>query len=183
MADTGWLDLTTFSSSNQGTGALAWSNPTNALTSNNADATATITAVANDVYTQLLIGVNVSGLSLPPLVWIRGIEVRYERAYSFTLSGVVVGSHAYLLKSSTKVGTNETDATSFTTGDTYVTVGSSTNLWGTTLTKEDVESATFGVGIGAVLFAPVSPGNCTAHIDHIQMKIYYEHKNEMFLAM
>lgn len=184
VKDTGWLDLTTFTNTNQGTGSLAWSSPANAASSDDSDATATVNSIANNVHTQYLRGVNLSGLSLPPLVWIRGVEVRYERALEFSLSGVAVLQQARLMKSGSVVGDDKGDGTSFpSTGDAYDTLGSSTDLWGTTLTQADVEDANFGVGIAAALWAPVDPGWARAHIDHIQMKIHYENKDEMFLTV
>jgi hypothetical protein len=69
------------------------------------------------------------------------------------------------------VGDNKADAgTEWPTTDTNKDYGSSSELWGTTLSVDDVNQVSFGVGVSGV---SSGDDDGEAHVDAIWMAIYY----------
>jgi hypothetical protein len=73
-----------------------------------------------------------------------------------------------VVKAGAVAGTSQAIVGEWPTESQYVRYGGPASLWGTTLTPADVESATFGVAISAV----VTSGE--ARIDDVICKVYYE---------
>lgn len=71
---------------------------------------------------------------------------------------------------STAVGTNQSTSSYLSTSESYVTYGSSSSLWGTTLSVSDVNSANFGVACQWTLATGTSK---TVFVDHVRMTVYY----------
>src|SRR4051794_6708512 len=127
-------------------GTAAWSNLTNGTTSNDSWITAT---PATNATTQYLEATNF-GFTVPAGATINGVTVKIERSESGS-AGDVHDASVKLVKGSTVVGNDKANtALEWDAGtDGVATYGSSTDLWGTTLTDSDVNSASFGVAIAA----------------------------------
>ena len=70
---------------------------------------------------------------------------------------------------STPVGTPKTDQTLNQGSDTTITLGSSSDLWGTTWTEAEVESANFGIIIARSSAAAAGE----VAIDHVQVRVHF----------
>lgn len=153
-------------------GTLAWSNPSNAASSNDtyAESVALGSAI---VTTNYLKSVNF-GFSVPSGATIDGIVVEIERKASAGSASInVVDQTVKLVKNGTVVGTNKADtALKWPTSDTTKTYGSSSDLWGTSWTDSDINSSTFGVVINVVLNIGIKV-NLFADIDHVKITVYY----------
>jgi hypothetical protein len=161
MADTGWLNLTTFTSVG---GSAAWSNPGNAVSSDNTYATqTTVVTAANNGY---LHGVQLAS-TVPSGATINGIEVQIEVKGSSTSCRF---DTVQLIIAGTKSGSNLSTGTAPTTSDAVYTYGGATTLWGLTPSDTDVNGATFGV---AFRFKKSGKGTVVTSVDQVQMKIYY----------
>lgn len=137
-----------------------WSSPTNAYTD---DGTY---AIANQTVEQKFhLWRKFDGLreAIPGGATIQGIEVEVQVKVDTGTSTL----QAQLSKDgATTVGTNETSS-SFGTTDSVRTLGSSTNLWGTTWTPGD-----FGNNFGVVLNG-TDVGTHTYSVDYIKVTVYY----------
>ena len=143
-------------------GSVAWSNPSNATGSNNGYATAVLNPGDYSHYLKATgPGFSVSGT-------INGIVVAVERK---TSGGIIDDSGGvYLIKNGTISGDNKASSTQWTTGDTYETYGSSSDLWGQTWTPGNINAADFGFVIA--IFSDSTEAR-TASIDHIRVTVYY----------
>lgn len=144
--------------------AAVWSNPSNATASDNSHATITPNGTGNFQYLVAWgFGFSVAGT-------INGLVAEVERK---TDSGTVVDANVRLTKtgaSGTGVGTDKADTgTSYPTSDTYASYGGSSDLWGTTWTDSEINSADFGL-----LFRPiVNSGSPVVSVDHIRITVHY----------
>ena len=165
VVDTGWINLGTFSN-DASSGTTQWTAPGNAALNDGTDtSSATLSLNATS---QLLKGLDLAGTPIPAGATIIGIEARVE-------SNTTVGSALLDRASIVKGGANQ--AGDVSAGEelrgvspAYTTVGGPANMWGTTLTDADVNSATFGCIIQGI--NKVSGVNVML-VDHVQMKIYY----------
>ncbi|HQY68715.1 MAG TPA: hypothetical protein PLD38_15675 [Pyrinomonadaceae bacterium] len=164
MADTGWLNLTTFST--VGGLSFAWVNPSNASASDNTYATQ---PNSTSGLSDSLQGVGLVSSTVPSGATIDGIEVRIEakkssnvRAITFDLVQLVIAG--------TPSGSN-LGSGAITTTETVYAFGGATSLWGLTPSEADVNGGSFGVIMRFVRGAGKS--GTTQSVDQIQMKIYY----------
>jgi hypothetical protein len=143
-------------------GTVSWTNPSNATASDNSYAVATFTVASTTHY---LKATNF-GFSIPAGANINGIQIDVERK---RVSGAIQNSTVKLVKSGTVVGNNK-NATNvnWSTTESYVTFGSSSDLWGTTWTASDINDSTTGFVISAT-----SDGAGEADVDHIRMTVTY----------
>ncbi len=153
-----------------GVGTIAWTNSANAISSNNAYATAS--NVIRNTTTNYL---NCTGfnLAVPSGATISGITVYVERK---TGSGTTLkDAFVYLIKGGTiSTALNGATATSYPTTDQIEAHGGQTNLWGTTWTVTDVNDTTnFGVAFAAKNTSTTSTTNRTISVDHIQIRVDY----------
>ena len=164
-ADTGFLNGSSFST--DGT-ATDWGNPTNAQYSDNSYATVTAAKkVAADSSGLVAQGY---GFSIPAGAIVNGIQFDIER--KFAGAGCSVSDrHVWLTKDGT-YGYASGNSNSWGTSDSYNTFGSSSNLWSTTWTPAEINSADFG---GAISISVVAGAlaSCVASIDHMRIKVYY----------
>jgi len=144
-------------------GTIAWSNPDNAKVSDNVYATAT---KASNGQTHRLVATNF-GFSIPAGATINGIIVESEIKYSGG-NGVINGNRQ-LLKAGSLTGTGKSNGDSWPATDTYDSWGSSSDLWGATLSADDVNNSGFGVGLYAYGYG----ANWIAYVDHIRITVYY----------
>jgi hypothetical protein len=106
------------------------------------------------------------GFSIPSAATIVGIEVAIERHASNT--NAISDTTVQLVKGgNTLVGTNHALAGKWPTTDTVATYGSSSDLWGTTWTPTDINSAGFGVGLS------VDDTAMTAAVDVMTIQVFY----------
>ena len=73
-----------------------------------------------------------------------------------------------LLKGDVITGSNLASTNEWPTSDGTATYGGATQLWGTTWTVSDINSATFGAAISADV------RNGTARVDHMTVSVYYQ---------
>lgn len=173
MADTGWLNLTTFTS--VGGLSFAWSTPSNAGASDN-----TYTTQSNSTggISDSLQGVGLVSSTVPGGATIDGIEVQIEAKKSGT-NRVITFDLVQLVIAGSPSGSN-LGTGAITTSDTYYPFGGASSLWGLTPTEANVNHASFGVIMR--LLRGAGKGGTTQTVDHIQMKIYYTAGGASFIA-
>lgn len=158
--------------STNGSGA-SWSNvgsPGSASSSDNTYCTAVCTRLttgnnqSQDLYAQTF------GFSIPTGSTINGVIVAVEKAQS---GSAIRDTEVKLLNdSSSKIGSNYADTgTNWNGSDTVKTYGSSTDLWGATLTPAIVNSSNFGLTFSCFDTSATTTRN--ANIDQITMEVYY----------
>lgn len=154
------------------TGDVAWTNPTNAGSSNNTYATV---AVTKDTTTQFLQATNfgIAAGDIPAGSTIDNIEIVVERKYGYSGTGVgetCRDNKVYLRKTAGQVGPNMASGSTWPTSDTDTTY-----TWTAaqhTLTYSDiVGNADFGVDFEAYLDR--TDETVTAYVDRIKVRVYY----------
>lgn len=172
MADTGWLNFSSFSSDGTVQSGVPWLFPQSAQLS---DASATFVNDGVSTASEGLKGLNSGGV-IPAGAAIDGYEVRvrwstednsfdptYFPAYQSLVRLVVNGAVAGSNKSSGAMLPLHSPA--------YTTFGGATDKWGLTPTAAQLNSATSGVVVA------VDDGGTgqavNAYIDHVQIKYYY----------
>lgn len=164
MSDTGWKSPGTVVDDSS-IGVDTWSNPANAISSDNTYATCSV--VANYMLSHYLKATNF-GFSVPTEATINGILVEFEVKESLG-SDKVSSNGVRIVKGGTIGSVNKWDGIEWSTTDTYKSYGSSSDLWGETWTPSDINSSNFGV----VLQVSSNSGGGDAYVDHIQIKVYY----------
>ncbi len=180
MADTGWLNLTT-ASDDASVGTVAWTNPSNALSSNDVRAEALSLANGSTVFTHYLKLLGLSGSTIPSGAIIQGIEIQVERRGAGSLSMIKTNAVS-LVKGGVVSGTAKGPGSGWTTTDAAEAWGSGSDLWGLTLTEVDVNAANFGVVLQTTMTI-ASPAGGAAQVDSIQARITYLLNNAMFLTL
>jgi hypothetical protein len=145
-------------------GGATWTNPTGVTANDGNKAQSTISFFgASDA----LVATNF-GFSIPLTATIDSIGVSIEKSAS---SGFVVvfDLTIQLTKDgTTTVGTDQSQAGTWPTSDTYYNYGDTT--WGDTWTPADINASTFGVYIRAFM---LSFGTVTAYVDHVTITVFY----------
>lgn len=140
-----------------GSTGFPWSNPGNAITSDNTYATQ-VSADASVGSSDFLRATGFN-FSIPGTATVSGITAKIERSYTGGTRGQIQEDNIQLLKAGTAVGTNKGSAV-WTTTDTFTTVGGQTDLWGTTWSPSDINNADFGVQVRVANFPDfASTGN------------------------
>ncbi|MDP2401590.1 MAG: hypothetical protein Q8M66_06385, partial [Actinomycetota bacterium] len=145
-----------------GIGTVAWtpSPTTNVNASDNAYATAQVKGTTN------YLKCTGYGFTIPASATILGVVVNVERKSSST-SRTTDG--AMRLVKAGVIGTaDRATATTYSTTDAVEAHGSSVDLWGTTWTPADINSATFGAA-----FAAKSTKTRTISVDHMPISVTY----------
>lgn len=163
MASQGPLSGSTFAD-DSGVGSAAWSSPSNAASSNNSYASASISFAASSHY---LKATNF-GFSIPSGATIDGIIVEWEKSDA-TESGAITDLRSRIVKGGTIGSTDKSSATAWPAADAYTTYGSSSDKWGETWTDSDINGSTFGAVIAAQATGPGS----VAQIDHVRITVHY----------
>jgi hypothetical protein len=132
-------------SSVTGIGTVAWSNAANAEASDDAWASASLGSGVVSNYLEA----TGFGFAIPAGSTITGVTVSVERSASGTSD--IRDQSLRLLKASALAGTDRADTlSSWPHGtDASASYGSSSDLWGTTLTASDVNASGFGVALSA----------------------------------
>lgn len=149
-----------------GGAGTAWTNPGNALTSNNSDATVSV-----DGSTSEALECTTYGFSVPAGAIIAGIEVNVERASSSTANGGSRDS-SLLLLGGTVTGSDLATTTTYTTGDVVEAHGGAAVTWGNTWTATQINAVAFGAALG-VTKPSATGGAHTVSVDHVQITVTY----------
>jgi Divergent InlB B-repeat domain/Putative metal-binding motif/Bacterial Ig domain len=163
--------LTAVGDSSNG-GEIAWSSPSNALTQDGVYATASLGK--DDVSHYLK--VTGFGFTVPSNATILGIVVEVDRYGGAGIPGghQIADDSIRLVQGGAISGDDRSAASIWPAADTdtYVSYGSSSDLWGLAWTPADINDSGFGVVISAVKGngAPTR----TAYVDHIQTTVYYD---------
>ncbi len=148
-----------------GPGAAVWASLTEAKTANNAWATAGL----NNSASQYLKLTNF-GLSIPSGATINGVSIAVDRMAT-AAAGDIRDESVKLVKGGTISGTEHAaTGTEWPTADTVATYGSSSDLWGTTLTQADVTGSGFGVAIAA---RNLAGSGSFAKVDYVTITVTY----------
>jgi hypothetical protein len=140
MATAGPSFCGTGANSNDG-GTTAWTSPTN-IQGDTTTTSATCNIGSNPGTSQLLRASNF-GFSIPSTATILGVTVEVER--SAANANRHFDDTIKLLKAGTEAGTNQSAGAAIPTTKAFATYGSSSSLWGTTLTPTDVNDSGFGL--------------------------------------
>lgn len=150
--------------------AVGYSPAGNVTASDNVYATATHCDCC-DQNTQCLT-VSDFGFSIPAGAVIEGIVLEVEKRRNAGGSGIVEDNGLQIMKGGVLVGLNKSQyGIDWPTTDTYVSYGSSTDLWGTTWTVADINANDFGVSLASISY--VCGATITTAIDHVRMTVYY----------
>jgi len=151
---------------------IAWSNPSNAASSDNSYATASglISGAGSDT-THYLKATNF-GFSIPGGATITGIKVEIERKATQN-SDLVKDNKIQLVKAGTIQSTNKATTTTWPTSDAVASYGGSSDLWSGSWTPSDINDSGFGVAIEAATKNVVMSNTETASVDHIKITVYY----------
>ncbi len=169
---------------NNGTGATAWTNPGNAVTSNDSYATASL------IFNSPSQWLTASGFSfsIPSDATINGIVVEVEAKKTQQVQCLPAGAPRFravkLIKAGAIGGTNNAAATALSGNlgdegdcgappnppvDAYYSFGSSSDLWGQSWTYSDINDSKFG-------FATMFETPATAagvQVDHMRITVHY----------
>ena len=161
----------TFATENPGSLNFDFTNLSNVSTSNDSYTTAgsLITLLVGNTY--YLRATNF-GFSFPAYASICGVRVQIEkRANGLGLWGEITDNQVRLIKGGLIVGHNKATATAWSSSEVTTTYGGASDLWGTTLTTNDVNASNFGIAFSAhiegVVVAP------DAQIDNIRIAVDY----------
>lgn len=144
---------------------VAWSNVSNALSSNDSYATATL--LITDSQTEYL-AFSQFGFSIPAGSTINGIQVDIEAKQASGAEFGQIGGVA-VTKDGVVSSATSFDGTVLGTSDAYESFGGATELWGETYTVAQVNASSFGV-----LFAGLNNGVAAVlSLDHVRMTVYY----------
>lgn len=143
-------------------GTVAWSNPSNAGTSNDSYATATSTTAATHY-----LNCQGFGFAIPAGATINGITMDVECKQS---GNTVTDYHTILLKAGSPAGDDKKSGTAWPAADGVRTYGGAADLWGTTWTPAEVNAANFGCAIAATITNAVAR---TASVDLITITVTY----------
>jgi hypothetical protein len=166
------LSQTKFAGTGKTNGGLGnpWGNPTRIV----ADDGSYTNAVIQNTYTEYLVSAQTGNLfTIPSNASIKGIVVEYQ-AYYGDAGATIQDKDVYLTKSATgtttAVGDDKGTQTWTVTTPTVQTYGSATDLWGTTWTPAEINSADFGVMISA----SGTGANTNIYIDYVKITVYYQ---------
>lgn len=141
---------------------IAWTNPSNVVSNNTTYSTV---ALSNGQQADYLSATNY-GFSIPSDATITGVQVDIKCLVPSVMGGV--NSNTKLLKAGSPVGNNLQIIP--TTTDQYLSMGDSSNMWGTSLTPAEANASNFGVQTS---FYNADPATRGIYVDHIQMTIFY----------
>lgn len=113
------------------------------------------------------------GFTIPSGAVIDGIVLEVEKKRTAGgSSGIVEDNGLQIMKDGVLTGPNKSQyGIDWPLTDTYVTYGSSTDLWGTTWTPADINASNFGVSLASISY--VCGATITTRIDHVRITVYY----------
>jgi len=151
------------SSYTQGTSGYAWTNPGNTLASDNSRGS--VSRSDWDVWYSRVLDYDGFSFAIPAGATIDGVVAEFEGYGSIKLNW-----QARLIKGGTASGTTyEKDIPG---SEAQTSFGSSSDLWGNTLTATDVNAATFGVRLRVKHLSEGFAGR-TAYCDAVRLTVHY----------
>jgi len=169
MSVTAYLTAGTLTQGSEG--GFTWSNPANARVADGVYAAVVCTASSKSSATasNSLQWTNFDFSGIPSGSTIVGIEAE-DKVYASINdpnSGYGDDKTLYLRYNGSNVGNNMISAVNWPVSPGEVrTYGSSTNMWGTTLTRDQIASSTFGIYLQVA-------ANATMYIDYFKIRVYY----------
>jgi len=157
-------------------GTVAWSNPTYALSSDNQYAIFSNATVDNTFYYSNYLKVSNFGFSIPAGSTINGVVVGVEVNDSTYGSGDGFEQSddiAKLVVGGSVVGDNKSLGTNFGYPDHYRSYGSSSDVWGNSLTPDIINSSDFGFAVSAKSKVYGTRTREDTNIDYITITVYY----------
>lgn len=148
-------------------GTQAWVNVSNALTDDGSVSRSDMFSGAQQ-FTQYLKLTNF-GFSIPAGASILGVSASIDRASSVA-NNLVSDQVVSLVKGGTVSGDNKAVGTNWTTTFSVATYGGAADMWGLTLTADDVNASTFGIVLQAVKSSLFD----SANVDTISLTVYYQ---------
>ena len=152
-----------------------WVNPDNVKADDGNYATVSTTIALNVVDSYILKCTNF-GFSIPDGVTVTGIKVEVQKKCNFNITNKnAVDDNPYikLIKGGTIQGIDHSNSNVYATSDEIIIYGSSTDLWGLTLSSSDINSSDFGFSMATYVVNEVDADIVTASIDFIRMTVYY----------
>ena len=151
-------------------GSTGWTSPTNVEASDGNYASVSLGAKTNS-YDLEATGY---GFSVPSTATINGVYVQVQEYAPTSTKSQIEDYTVSLLVGGTITGSNLATATAWPSTDTSNYYGSSTNLWGTTLSPSQVNASNFGVAVAAQNVKTAGPGaTLSAYVDYISVTVYY----------
>lgn len=180
LLNTGWIELTNFSSNGSGT---AFSSPGNASTEDGS------TANASNIPTGGGLTDYLDGVLLSPTISagaeIKGIEARIKRRDTNISNTGLKDNAVSMIIGGSYTGDNKASATVYPDALTWSgTYGSSTDLWGITGLFFDTKMNATDTGLSLRAINPGSPISLSnsAYVDAFELTIHYN-PTGMFLSM
>lgn len=146
---------------------LDWDTPDNIKADDGNYAEYTGKALDPGVYMYIIKGTNF-GFSIPNDATITGILVEHERKGT---SNDIIDDLVQLIKGGTRQGDNKSLAAVWPVVEAIETFGSSSDLWGLSLSPSDVNAANFGVAASCTCAAGQKDGK--TYIDFLRITVYY----------
>lgn len=151
-------------------GTVPWTNPSNAKASDNSYATTTDPGTAATTH---YLKVTNFGFALPTSATVLGVVVKIERhQVNNDAASDLKDSAVKLVKGGSATGSNKAAAASWPTSDGVASYGSTSDLWGTTLSPADVNDSTFGAALSVQIFLGDVSQNTPA-VDLITISVTY----------
>lgn len=150
-----------------GIGTRPWSNPGNIFTSNNIYASCSngISGISN------YLRASGFGFSLPGNAVVDGYTATIEGASTFLDDGDITDNVVQLCSAGVQIGNNKaTSATWPFNVDTIATYGSSSDLWGVSLSSAQVNDSTFGFSVSN---KEILAATTRSRVDHMTMTVSY----------
>lgn len=148
-----------------GVGSVAWSNPSQADTSDGLYATASVIASQSNY----LKATNF-GFALPVGATVVGVVPEFQRKWNGVGPAAPTDTETKLVKGGTVQGDNKSAGASWSTTEAYVSFGGASDLWGLALTRDDVNASDFGVVISAT---GGGGAGSAIQVNHVRMTVYY----------
>lgn len=150
---------------NSPSSASGWTNSTNVYSSDNNYATDLVPSLSSGSY----LYVKGFGFAIDSGSTMNGVTVVIERKGQ--VANKVRDSDLYLLNSSgAATGDSRNSLTYWPTTDGTATYGGASDMWGTTLTASNINSANFGIRLAAANSDSVDR---TAYVDYVSITIDY----------
>lgn len=151
-------------------GVVNWQNPTNIYTSNNEYSHVNVDGPYDEEEGEIshYLRATSFGFTIPTGATIDGIKVEYERK---SYEGFVEDDHIYIVKAGTEQGTNKAGVAYWSTTESYVSYGGTTDKWGLTWAASQINASNFGVSVN--IRNSEEESSDTAYVDHIRITVYY----------
>lgn len=149
-------------------GTTAWTNPNNAKIEDGVFATVTSAGPAGPFADELKC--TNFGFAVPSTAVISGVLVEVKGKATFT-GAQIATAHGQLIKAGTATGNDQTFSNLYTTSLQFGSAGSSTDLWGLSLSASDVNDANFGFMLNTRILNVA--GNANLSIDVVRITVYY----------